>query len=428
MSKSEPRVSLILAAILIGFAAISLVYSFVTPLKFGPDEPAHFIYVRSLATTMSPPPISDTQTYTEDSTATHEGHQPPLYYAAMAVPYAALNAFGLPIDVIWRVLRLLNIGIGALWIYWVYRLAREFFENDSYALATAAFVALVPIAPYTAGVLNNDNLIALLFTWAMAPIVRLFKAEKLPTRDAAIMGLAMGLAMLAKAQGLILAAVLVVATSAVWRRRQYGRIDGMVRAVGIALGVAAIVSGWWYVRCWIVYGTPMPHSLHEPLLPHGMGSLLAYPLLGLNAIWYSSSTTYGYFWTPFWLVWKYMSWAYYFWPIVGLNAAVLLGLVPRLRRGGVDTKTLWLLVFTGALTYAMWLRYTLVVDKMANLQGRLFLPVAAIVGILFVLGVDGWLTSEKAKRVGVVAWLILLLAANAAVLACDHVFYAGGGV
>lgn len=417
-----------LAAILIGFAALSLAYSLVTPLKYGPDEPAHFIYIRSLATKLTPPPIAHVQTHTERSIASHEGHQPPLYYAVMAVPYAALNALGVPSDAIWRVLRILNIAFGVLWIFWVFRLAREFFESEPYALATAAFVALIPNAAYTAGVVNNDILIALLFTWAMVPILRFFKTESLSDREALALGLVMGLALLAKAQGLILVAVLLVAALAVCRRRHYGNIGGVLRAAGIVLGVTVLVSGWWYARCWVLYGTPMPHSLYDPVLPDGMVSLIVNPLLGLDAIRFGSAAFYSYFWTPFWLVWKYVGqWQYYFWPIAGLNAVVLIGLVPRLRRGGVDRKSLWLLVFTAALTYAMWLRYALAVDRMANLQGRLFMPVAAVVGILFVLGTDGWLASARAKRMGVIFWLALLLAANAAVLACDFALYASGG-
>jgi uncharacterized membrane protein len=144
-TRKPPRTYRALGAILIGFAVIALVYSLVTPLKYGPDEPAHFIYIRSLATTLAPPPIAHTQTPTEDSIASHEGHQPPLYYAVMAMPYAILNAFGLPVDAIWRILRILGIGIGVIWIYFVYRLAREFFESEAYALATAGFVAFIPL-------------------------------------------------------------------------------------------------------------------------------------------------------------------------------------------------------------------------------------------------------------------------------------------
>ena len=425
--KTAFRPNRLLVAILLGFAALSLVYSSVTWLKYGPDEPAHFIYVRSMATKFSPPPIAHVQTHSEDSTATHEGHQPPLYYALMAAPYAILSAIGASSDTIWRILRILSIGIGVFWIYWVYRLAREFFDSESYALATAAFVALIPNAAYTAGVVNNDTLIALLFTWAMLPMLQLFKTEQLPLRKAAGLGLLIGLAILAKAQGLVLLPVLVVVAVAVCRRRNYANVKQILGTTSIVFGVAALVSAWWFVRCWLLYGTPMPHSLFDPVLPDGLISVFAAPEFAPRVFWLCSSNLYGYIWTPYWLVWKYLTWRFYFWPIFGLSLAVLAGLVPRVRRGGVDRPSLWLLMFTAVLTWTMWLRYAMTVDQLANLQGRLLLSVASIMGIVFVLGVDGWLRGARAKRAGVIVGLVLMLAANVGVIACIVAFYEAGG-
>ncbi len=424
--KRDSRLPRLLVAILIGFAALSLVYSSVTRLKRGPDEPAHFIYIRSLATTYSPPPIAHTQTHTEDSVATHEGHQPPLYYALMAVPYAVLNACGVTGDTIWRVLRILGIGIGVFWIYWVYGLALEYFGRRSYALATAGFVALIPNAAYTAGVVNNDVLIALLFTWAMVPILRLFRTQELTARDAGRLGFVMGLAILTKAQGLLLVPVLLIAAVAVCRRSGYANLTQIARVVGVALGTALLVSGWWFVRCRMLYGTFMPHSLYSPVLPHGMIDLLMVPESAFGLVWLCSCNLYSYFWTPFWLVWKYVTWGYYFWPIFALNLVLLAGLVPQFRRSPGDRRSLWLLIFTVFATWATWLDYALTVDRMSNLQGRWLMPVAGAIGIILMLGADGWLKSPRAKKIGLVAGAAVMLVANAAVIACIVAYYASG--
>ena len=354
--KTDIRTRRLLTVILIGFAALSLVYSSVTRLKCGPDEPAHFIYIRSLATTFSPPPISPSETHTEDSVATHEGHQPPLYYALMAIPYAILNACGVAGDTIWRILRILGIGIGVFWIYWVYRLALEYFDRQSYALATTAFVALIPNAAYTAGVVNNDVLIALLFTWAMVPILHMLKAENLSTKSAVGLGVVMGFAVLAKAQGLLLILMLLIAAIIIWRKSGLAALKAAAKALGIALGTAVIVSGWWLIRCRLLYGTFMPHSLYNPLLPHGIIDLLLVPEHA-DLLWLCSCNLYSYFWTPFWLVWKYLTWCYYFWPIFCLNLVLLAGLVPEIRRSGGDHQPLWLLIFMVFATWATWLNY-----------------------------------------------------------------------
>ena len=416
-----------LVLILTAFAVLSLIYSLATWLKYGPDEPAHFIYIRSIATKLALPPISNQITTSERSISTHAGHHPPLYYAIMALLYSICSFLGIPSDVIWRILRLLGIGIGVIWIYWVYRLAHEHFQNTAYALATAAFVALIPNAAYTAGVLNNEILIALLFTWALAIMTRYFKAESLSRRDAATLGVVIGLAALSKAQGLILSPVFLIISIAVCRRRQYANYKSVLTSLGIVLATAIIVGGWWFVRCWIVHGSVMPRSLYHPVLPHGLASALAEPALTLYTIFLATRDAYGYFWTPFWLLWKYVTGWAYFWPVLGITAAAIAGLIVRAIRRNLD-RNLWVLLFTALTVWVSWVRYVLVVDSMANLQGRLFMCVAGVIGIAFVTGFDTLLPTQRAKKIAVAVGIIIMILGNITVIGCELAFYASGGV
>lgn len=424
--KHASNPSRILIVILVGFALLSLAYSLATQLKYGPDEPAHFVYIRSIATKLTLPPVSNRITDSEHATATHAGHHPPLYYALMAVPYATMNAVGLSSDLIWRILRILGIGIGVGWIYWVYRLALEYFGRQSRALAVAAFVALIPNAAYTAGVLNNEILVALLFTWAMATIIRYFKTESLPARQAAALGVAIGLSILTKAQGLILIPVFLIVSLAVCRRRSYSNAGAVVSAFGIVVAVALVVGGWWPARCYFAFGAIIPRSLYNPVLPHGLASALTAPGMTLYTMILASRDAYGYFWTPFWLIWKYVSWWHYFWPVIWMTAIAVTGLIVRWARKGLD-RSIWVLLFTAVLVWASWMRHVLVVDSMANLQGRLFMCVAAIIGIVFVISFEA-LTPNRAKKTAAVLGILIMLLGNAAVLACEIAFYAAGGV
>lgn len=413
-----------MALILVVFAALALTYSFVTRLKYAPDEPAHFIYIRSLATNHTPPPISHVDTPHEDSESTHEGHQPPLYYALMAIPFALLRGIGASDEVIWRVLRLLSLPVGLMWIVSVRALAREYFDRDSYALATAAFVALIPTSSYMAGVISNEMLITLLFTSAMLPILRYFKTGAVTPHSAAVLGVLIGLASLAKAQGLLLIPLLFVAALLVTRRRGYSTWLGTLRTLGIVLGVAAMVAGWWFIRCWIVHGTPLPTSLTEPVFKGGFGVLLLWPVSALSVIFYSTAAAYVYAWLPFWIIWPYVSTMMpTFWVLAALTVIMLTGLVIRVRRGKVDVRSLGILFLSPVLVYCGWLRYTLFVDKWANMQGRLFLSIAAVVGITWILGFDGLLSSARAKKIGAVAGVVGLLGANAGVIACAVSLY-----
>ena len=416
----------LLPLILAAFAVLALSYSVATRLKYGPDEPAHFIYIRSLATELAPPPISHDVTPHENSTSSHEGHQPPLYYAIMAVPFALLRAFGASDDTIWRVLRLANIPIGMLWIWSVYLLAREFFGKNGHAFATAAFVALIPTSAYTAGVINNENLISLVFTWAMIPILAYFKSGAMAPRSAAFTGLVVGLAILSKAQGLVLIPLFALAALAVSRRSGYANYRQVLATFAIVVGAAATVSGWWFARCWIVYGTLMPHSLYNPAIPGGLIALAVSPALAAELVFRMTEGLYGYFWVPFWLVWPFVgSLRPIVYSIGALNLVVLAGLVARIRRhNGVDRSSLAFVLAAPAIIYVLWLRYILVVDAMANLQGRLFLSVAAVVGMVWILGFDGLLKSNRAKRAGLVVGLVVMLAANVAVIACAVALYA----
>ena len=249
---------LALWALLVVFVGLAVAYSTLLPLKFGPDEPAHFIYIRSLATQFRVPPIAHTTTATEDSTESHEGHQPPLFYFAMAGPYAALNAVGVPSDSIWRVLRFLNIALGALWIWMVFRLALLLFRDEKKALWATAFVALIPTSAYMSGVLSNDILESLLFTWALALLLPVFRGESVGARGSVLRGVVIGLAVLAKAQGLALVVMELAAFALAARRTHREKIGEQLRESGTAIGVCLVICGWWFIRCKLELGAAFP--------------------------------------------------------------------------------------------------------------------------------------------------------------------------
>ncbi|MCE5199843.1 MAG: DUF2142 domain-containing protein [Armatimonadota bacterium] len=426
MKSAQSPTSRWLVAIIAVFTLLSLGYSFATKLRYGPDEPAHFIYVKSLATKLSPPPISTTETHSEDSASSHEGHQPPLYYALMAIPFALLKALGASVDTIWRVMRLLNIPIGIAWIWCVYSLGRVFFDDDKKkALAATAFVALLPTGVYQAGVISNDVLTALLFTWAIIPILSFFKTENMSIKSAALAGLLIGLAILTKAQGLVLVPAFLAAALLVWRRRNYAGTGEIARITTVAMGTAVLVSGWWFAWCWSTYGALIPHSLYNPVLPNGLTPLLFAPAATAKLMWFITSQTYGHFFIPYWLVEQHIGdWANYFYPLCVLTALILAGLVISYkRRDNVDWRALWFMLFVVAVMFAVYVRYILVVDFMAKQQGRLFLPAASVVGMVWVLGIGGWLRSARIKIAGLTAGLVLMLLCNLVIISSAIAMY-----
>ncbi|MCL5946585.1 MAG: hypothetical protein M1298_00975, partial [Chloroflexi bacterium] len=149
----------LLALILLAFLGLGVVWDAVTPPFNNPDEPAHWNYVKFVATNFQLPvlrPGDDPAHLLSTLVSEHfppgqsiaairyEFHQPPLYYASAAVLYKL--TLGLPQRQHVEVVRLLSLLYGAatVWLSWLF--ARLLAPRERWlALATAAFVAFVPM-------------------------------------------------------------------------------------------------------------------------------------------------------------------------------------------------------------------------------------------------------------------------------------------
>lgn len=411
--------AIVLRAIFVAYIALALSYSFADRLKLAPDEPAHFIYIRSIATSFEPPPISAGETNSEESSASHEGHQPPLYYALMAIPYALIKGLGASSDIIWRILRLLTIPIGACWIYAVWKLTREFFGSDGYALAATGLTALLPTASYAAGIVNNDILVAFLFTSGLTAVLRYFKTGGMSLKSGALLGVVIGLAALTKAQGLILLPIFLSAALLVCTREHRTNLRKVVWNAAVVSISAFIICGWWFIWRWMEYGTPFPHSLYNPVRPGVIAAFAIEPRIMFELLGFLAARLWGHLVAPFWLLKGCVSWMGYFYTLSGVTLVALAGFVLRLRRNNsLDRRSLWMLVFAAALQYLLYVHYVLTVDLGATDQGRLFLSVAAVVSVCLVLGFDGYLCSARARMIAAAVGAAALLALNAYVITC----------
>lgn len=258
------------------FLALAVLYAVNVPPWNSPDEPAHYNYVRYLAQERALPvlvpgdydfallerlkaarfPASEPV-----DAIRYESWQPPLFYA-LATPVYWLTA-GLPLPQQVVALRLLSATFGALVLVVAYAIVGRVLGRGT-GLASAAFIAFVPMYVFISASINNDSLSVLVLSTILWVLVGILLPDNRPSgwkrllwrQPYLVLGVLLGLALLTKttayiALPLVGAVALVPQPGEGWRSRTvFSRLRGLV----FAYGVAAIVSGWWFVRNAWVYG------------------------------------------------------------------------------------------------------------------------------------------------------------------------------
>jgi hypothetical protein len=411
-----------LAAVLLTFILLASWYSLTIPLGEAPDEVPHFTYIRYLAQHGRLP------TTTEE----HEAFQPPLYYALGAAltfwiedqaqaPFAVrANAHYDVLDarapknlllhtadeawpyrgwvLAWHLVRLLSIALGAVTVWATYQLGRVLFPGQSaIGLTMAALTAYTPQFLFMTAVVNNDNAataFSALVLWQVAALLHEPRCTRL-WRRSALLGLLVGLGLLSKANLIALLPVVGLAIVVASARCQVaaeenGHAESRRRAIlaggslALTFGLAALASGWYFVRNWIWYGDPMGWSFLLEINARREGPLTLEVLTWLFKGVFRS----------FWLGWIGIQFdEVIYWLIAAVCVVALLGFVvwlvrrwPVLRGG-----TRWTLVALGshvAITLASLIQWTATV--LGTDQGRLIYPVLPTVMLILVAGWAWW--------------------------------------
>jgi 4-amino-4-deoxy-L-arabinose transferase-like glycosyltransferase len=280
--KTPERVAL--AVILVAYLVLALAYSLANPLYESTDELRHVRYARHICAYRDLP-------VQRAGAPRAQSHHPPLYYALGALvscwvpveqevyyqppenPFWAYRYWevssdnknqyvhgpdeDLPFRGIALVVYLVRwmtilIGAGAVWL--THRVGLEVFPKQPVlALGGAALVAFNPQFLYLSGAVNNDTLATFLGAAVLLACARLIR-EGPSLRSDVTLGILMGLSLLTKFHLLaLLAPVAVAYLLAAWPSRDW---RAALRAVLVILGLAALLSGWWFVRNWRLYGEP----------------------------------------------------------------------------------------------------------------------------------------------------------------------------
>ncbi len=320
----------------------------------------------------------------------------------------------------WLAMRLLTVLLGGVGILLAYRIVFAIFPARPWMAATvAALMATQPMYLHICASVGNEPPTVVAVGLTLLVGVLLLREGPSPAR-AALLGLALGIGMLVKASATAVLPVAVLALAwAAGRRHQPRPADtpltdlarrvaalewkGFLRMLGIALGVAAALAGWWYARSIVLYGSlsHFPANVDKQV---SWEIYLARPDMLWRLLSIAVPMTFRNFWAGFaWTNIAVAPWIYWLLLAVCLASLPGLGLLIADARAGrlgwspLQIRAVWLLTVAAGLLKLALLYYILLVDLGGGSQGRYLFPVFVALGMLWTLGVAR-LLPERLER------------------------------
>lgn len=424
------RRHLLLSLILAGYVIITLLYGLINPLFEAPDEHWHYFTAQYIADNNQLPYVAPGNSY--DEWLSQEAAQPPLYYmlgSLLITPidtaggreevwFNKFRSIGDASDVMnlnrfvhteaeawpWEgyalaahILRGLSTLLGLGTLICIYLTGRIMWANDAYrALLATALVAFLPQYNFHHAAVTNDALIIFLVSLSLWQLARLWQTE-VTTRRLLLLGLTLGLAVLAKNTGLTLLVyavgvlLLIALRNARMPSAVQPELSGRRLMAATALWVilpAILIAGGLWARNWSLYGDFSATNQFIRLAGGDRNYTLLQVLRESRGLWVSIFAIFG------WFNVRAPNWVYWFWSgLAGLAVAGavwrtvtttrLRGSALRLQQssdgsGGNANDFLnrnWLLPFLLAMwVVAIYGSLTLFMLKTEAAQGRLLFP------------------------------------------------------
>ena len=255
---APPPVRLALGLIVACFVLLALGPAFIVPYDAArgprlipPDEPAHWEFIRDLATGRGLPVFIS-------GAGNYEAHQPPLYYATAVWAWWIAGERGVILARLWSVV-LGALTLLAAWQVTGYLLGRRWWTR----LAAVGALAFIPGRLFIMASVSNDPMFELWATVALWLCLRGI-SEGIAARGAALLGMSLGLALLAKTSAIVLGPLVAVtlALEPSWRREGLRRLAA--NAGVVALMVIAL-WGWWVARNMALYGEPLALNVFQSI-------------------------------------------------------------------------------------------------------------------------------------------------------------------
>ncbi len=438
----------LLAFLVLLYLCLGTIYSVATPVLEASDEFKHYPYVQYLQT-QGEMPVLDPELCRESPDACpwlQDGGQPPAYYALLAVATSWIDTSDLS-ELLWRnehafignpgqvcnknliihrpaqerfpwqgavlaihISRFITVGLGAGSVILTYFIARELFpDQPAVLLGATALTAFNPMFIFVNASVNNDALTILLGCLNLLMFLRLARdglRGPLPVWRYGLVGLTMGLFLLTKLSGLAGLILLPILLGWVGYRRQSWR--PVLLGLSVIVGVAAIVSGWWFVRNWLLYGDPTGLNVFIEI----QGTRGGFPVL---RDWLEESVTFRWtYWGLFGgvnvmaplLVYRFFDVL----SMVGLagfaiwtvRSGELRHLWMGLRRpqSALGTSLWWIAAGWAGILFVSVLRWTWI---SYSFQGRLMFPGIAGISALLMIGLHEWFPNRYQSLLSLIA-------------------------
>jgi 4-amino-4-deoxy-L-arabinose transferase-like glycosyltransferase len=417
------------------YLLLGITYALATPPLEASDEYKHYPYVHFVQTKGRLPVLDPA----EPGLWLQEAAQPPLYYVLMAAltiwidtsdlpqvhhknPQAFIgnpNQIGNKNLIIhdpereafpWQgtvlavyLIRLVSVVLGIGTVIITAELGRCLFTPQVGLLAAGA-TAFNPMFLFVNAAVNNDSLAILLGHWGLYLLVRIWQDAPPPRnwRRFAGLGLALGLGLLTKLSlgGLWALSGLTLA----WLAWQHKEWRFLFISGGIALATALLLSGWWFMRNWQLYGDPT-----------GLNVFIAVQGTRNTPItWQGWVEEFGTFYRSYWGLFGGVNVAapQIFYVLCNLAAMVgVAGWLTLWPKRHAARRGTWLLAAWAGILFFLLIRWNLISPAF---QGRLIFPALGGLNVLWAAGVlavlpRGWQTRLAGALVGALLVAAIML-------------------
>lgn len=237
--------------VMLAWVALASNNIFKIPAGYGFDIVGHMEYIQFLIDNGRLPLATDGWKMNE----------PPFYYFVSALPYSLIYD-KLSVEGNVLAMRVIPLLCGIAQVELTYRCMRYVCpERSDLQIAGTVVGSLIPLNLYLSQYASNQPFVALLSSTVLVLAFRyLRRTEAKPDhREAVVIGLVLGLALLTKLTAVLLIPPLVVLMVYASYSRSKKAQPAFARACApalLSLSIAGVVSGWYYIRNTWAMGTP----------------------------------------------------------------------------------------------------------------------------------------------------------------------------